>query len=169
MKEQPSAYSHHFETLVALVTFLATCEIHDNAQQQRDNATAAELVRWLELDTAEVKTVLDEFNGLFRKSIDVHLTGQEKDHRYALVLRYARRKYFDDSQPRWGNPLSNEELFHLLSFIGNKVREEQENQRMRTREEEESKRQKNANRVTIFGIGLTFLTSLLSLLVLLFK
>ena len=157
MKEQAPTYSQHSETLLALVTFLATCEIHDNDQERRDNASAQELSVWLSLELPEVETVLDGFHGLFRKSQTLHPTGttvKELDYRYVLVLRYARRKYFGTGKPEWGSPLSNEELIQLLSFVGDKVRDEQE-----------SKRHAKANMITLIAIAITFVTSLLSLFV----
>jgi hypothetical protein len=179
MKEQPPEYSRYYETLVALVKFLALCKIDYSPQEKRDDATGEELARLLSLDLSDVTTVLDKFKGLFRKTIEPlptgeepPPTGEEKAHRYALVLRYAHREYFKAKpppKPVMGEPLSNEVLFSLLTFIGNKVREEQENQRIRTREEEESKRRKTTNLITGFGIVATFLISLLSLIVALSK
>lgn len=175
MKKQALNYSQHYETLVALVTYLAICEINDNAQQRRDNATTEELAKYIGLETEEIKMVLNGFKGLFRRSIVEHPIDKkyEKQYRYTLQLRYARRIYTDDPMPaEWGSPLSNEDLFTLLSFITNKVREEQENERqiranhvMMLREEKESERQIKANRITMIGIWAVATMSLLSIIV----
>jgi hypothetical protein len=155
MKKQPPKYSDHRETLVALVTYLAKCQNDDEVQKKRDDATLVELTKRLGLDRSEINTVLDQFKGLFRKSIEEHHTDKENDYRYALLLRYAQRTYVDDApQPEWASPLSNQELMQLLSFIESQ-----------SREEEESKRQMRGNWITVIGIGITFLTSLVSLFV----
>jgi hypothetical protein len=53
-----------------------------------------------------------------------------------------------------GEALSNEELFALLEFISNKVREEQENER-----------QARGNRVTMIGVWIAAALSLVSIIV----
>jgi|GEM_PF-4212271 len=170
MINQALSYSDHFETIVALVTYLAVCEIDDNAQEKRDNVTVGEVAERLDLNKSEVELVLKGYKGLFRKSEEDYPTKNHgKQYRYSLLLRYAQRPYIDGRPESWGPRLTNKELFSLLGFIANKVREEQENERIRTREMEESKRQRITNLITLLGIAATLALSLAALIINLLK
>jgi hypothetical protein len=106
-----------------------------------------------------VLEVLDGFKGLFRRSEGTHSTADYGlQHKYSLQLRYARRKYVDDKVVNVGEALSNEELFALLEFITNKVREEQENERL-----------SRSNRLTMIGVWIAAVMSVLSALISLIK
>jgi len=148
------SYSQHFETLVALVTHLAV-----TGGDEADAANAPKLADRLGLDKDEVMTVLDGFKGIFRRTQDQYKTSNYGlQHKYTLQLRYARRKYVEGKVVNVGEAITNEELFSLLDFITNKVREEQENER-----------QSRSNRVTMIGVWLAAAMSLISVLVTLLK
>ena len=142
-------YSDHYETIVALVTYLAACNRYrEKDKKYIDNATAWWLVKYLglavhpaEIETsddaekqraaeifdaqvAEVESVLNDYKSLFRKSIKSY-DGEDR-YRYSLLLRYARRPYREDNKPDVSDPLSNEELFSLLNFISSKAKMEQD-------------------------------------------
>jgi hypothetical protein len=133
-REIAPKYSQHFETLVALVTYLGF-----TGGGHSDAAFADELASHLGLDELEVSTVLQQFKGLFRRSELPH-PRRPTEHKYALQLRYARRKYVDGEYQGAGEPLNNDDLFALLEFISNRVREEQE-----------SERHYQTNRITMIG------------------
>jgi hypothetical protein len=154
MSDPTLNYTTHFETLVALVTHLAVV-----GGDEADAANAPKLAKRLRLNEQEVEYVLDNFHGLFRRSEMQYPTknyGQQ--YKYTLQLRYARRKYVDGQVANVGEALSNEELFALLEFISNKVREEQENER-----------QAKGNRVTMIGVWIAAALSLASIIVSLLK
>ncbi|GAB4227826.1 MAG: hypothetical protein Kow00121_56600 [Elainellaceae cyanobacterium] len=148
------SYSQHFETLVALVTHLAVV-----GGDEADAANAPKLAERLGLDEQEVITVLDNFKGLFRKTQERY---QSKNYglqyKYTLQLRYARRKYVDGKVANVGEALTNEELFSLLTFITNKVNEEQE-----------TARQARENKITMIGVWVAAILSLVSTIVSLYK
>lgn len=148
------SYSQHFETLVALVTHLAV-----TGGAEADAANAPKLADRLGLDKDEVMTVLDGFKGIFRRTQDQYQTSNYGlQYKYTLQLRYARRKYVDGKVVNVGEAITNEELFSLLDFITNKVREEQENER-----------QSRSNRVTMIGVWLAAAMSFVSAIVTLLK
>ena len=74
-------YSDHLETLVALVQHLAMTE--------RKSKRPSALANALSLDPEEVKLVLENFKGLFRKSRTT--SDETQEHFFTLQLRYARR------------------------------------------------------------------------------
>lgn len=154
MSNPKLSYTANFETLVALVTHLAVV-----GGDEADAANAPKLAKRLGLSEKDVKYVLDNFLGLFRKTEMQYPTknyGQQ--YKYTLQLRYARRKYVDNQVVNVGEALSNDELFALLEFVSNKVREEQENER-----------QARGNRVTMIGVWIAASLSLSSIIVSLLK
>jgi hypothetical protein len=154
MTNQEPSYSKHFDALVALTTYLAITSSED-----LDAANSFRLAEQLGLNTQEVEFVLDNFKGLFRKSLKKYQTTDFGiQHNYTLQLRYARRIYIDGSIANLGQALSNEELFSLLEFILGKVKEEQENER-----------QNSSNRITMVGAILAAILSFGTLLVTILK
>jgi hypothetical protein len=154
MSEPKLNYTAHFETLVALVTNLAVV-----GGDEADAANAPRLAKRLGLNKQEVKYVLDNFYGIFRRSeIEYPTHDYGSQHRYTLQLRYARRRYVGGKLVNVGEALTNDELFALLEFITNKVREEQENER-----------QARGNRVTMIGVWVAAALSLASIIVSLLK
>lgn len=128
MTDQMPKYSEHFETIIALVTYLAVCNRYSEKYDKTiDNANAGWLAIHLGLEENEVKMVLGRYKSLFRES-KWKYGGEEyeEQYRYSLLLRYAHRPYTDQSAPDASQPLTNEELFLLLNFISDKAREEQE-------------------------------------------
>jgi hypothetical protein len=146
-------YSEHYETLVALVTHLGA-----KGGDEADAANPIDMAKRLGLDEAEVENVLDNFKGLFRKSENPYPSEHGPQHRYMLQLRYARRKYVNGKVINVGEALSNGELFSLLEFVTNKVREEQENER-----------QARSNKITMIGVWIAAALSLASTIVSLLK
>lgn len=128
MTDQMLKYSEHFETIIALVTYLAVCNRYsDKYDKTIDNANAWWLANHLGIEENEVEVVLDGYKGLFRRSKEKYGgDNYEEQFRYSLLLRYAHRSYTDQNAPDVSKPLTNEELFSLLNFISNKSREEQE-------------------------------------------
>lgn len=161
MKNNNLKYSDHYETIVALVTYLALCNRYiERDKKTIDNATAWWLVKYLGLSeqteenkvafdakVKEVEAVLTGYTSLFRKSNDQH----EGRYRYSLLLRYARRLYKDKQDPDVSDPLSNEELFSLLDFISNKAKTEQEE---KTREDN--------NRYQLLAMGIAVLSAVIA-------
>lgn len=119
-------YSEHYETVIALVTYLAVCQRYSKRFDKTiDNATSDWLANYLNLEVDEVAFVLDNFRGLFRKTKEAY----DGLHRYSLLLRYSLRSYTTADAPDTSKPLSNEELFALLNFVSSKASEEQQEQR----------------------------------------
>jgi len=78
----------------------------------------------LSIDESEVREVLDEFKGLFRKSRKI-----SRDHEapfYSLHLRYARQNA-DENAEQVKPALESEYLISLLEFISQNAREETKN------------------------------------------
>ena len=167
-------YSDHYETIVALVTYLATCNRYrEKDKKYIDNATAWWLVKYLglavhpdEIETsddtekqsataiynakvAEVESVLNSYKSFFRKSMKSY-DGEDR-YRYSLLLRYARRPYKEDNKPDVSDPLSNEELFSLLNFISSKAKMEQE-----------EKTQRDNNRHQLIAMGIAVLSAVIA-------
>lgn len=102
------SYRRHLETLVALVTHLAS---HNLGRR-----TPPGLADALSIDEKEITTVLEGFKSLFRRG-----KGKAKNNAplFALQLRYARQwmktdtEAEDEAQP----PLEPEYLVMLLNFI----------------------------------------------------
>ncbi|MBD1870294.1 hypothetical protein H6F95_23975 [Cyanobacteria bacterium FACHB-471] len=148
------SYSQHFETLVALVTHLAVV-----SGNEADAANALKLAQRLGLDKQEVISVLDNFKGLFRRTEKPYPTkNYGLQYKYSLQLRYARRKYVDSNVVNAGEALTNEELLSLFTFITNKVNEEQE-----------TARQAKENKITMIGVWVAAMLSLVSTVVSLYK
>ena len=148
MAAQPLCYGPNLEIIVALVTYLAKC---DEADDQPDAATAQELAQRLGLDRRRVERVLTEFKGLFRESEELVESGEATDYHYSLQLRYAGRKYEDGEYTKSRPPLRNEDLFQILQFVNERVRQEAENERNR-----------RTNTVTAVGVWVAATLSLLS-------
>jgi hypothetical protein len=105
-----------------------------------DTAPAHEIAKLMNRDKASVEAVLEEFKELFRKSektYSIDPISKQPSYDYALVLRYSRRLYKNycpvAQQTKlgkvWSRPLNHEELFGLLGFIADRVRDEQQRQR----------------------------------------
>jgi hypothetical protein len=105
-----------------------------------DTAPAWEIAARMNLDEARVEAVLEEFKELFRKSNEPQSRDRQSRglvHDYSLVLRYSRRLYKNNNPVAqqtefgevWTLPLNHQELFGLLGFITDRVRDEQERQR----------------------------------------
>ncbi|MCO5210828.1 MAG: hypothetical protein M9936_14135 [Caldilinea sp.] len=119
-------YTDHYETIIALVTYLAVCQRYSTTYKKTiDNATATWLADYLNLEEAEVTIVLDSFRGIFRKTKEQY----DGHYRYSLLLRYSLRSYIDPNAQDSSTRLSNEELFALLDFVSRKASEEREEQR----------------------------------------
>lgn len=128
MKNDSIKYTDHYETIVALVTYLAVCNRRSKRFNKTiDNSNIDGLAKYLRLEFEEVKTVLESYNHLFRKSLEEY----ENGYRYSLLLRYAHRPYDKLGNEDVSDPLTNDELFSLLSFISNKVKMEQEEEGQR--------------------------------------
>lgn len=106
-------YTENFNTLVALVTYLASTEFKSR--------TIPTMAKDLGLNLEEVKAVLQKFTGFFRKSIYVDESGE---HSYTLHLRFARRRL--GSGVISSEPLEPEELTSLLDLISKMVANENE-------------------------------------------
>jgi hypothetical protein len=152
-KNPRHSYNEHYETLVALVTHLGA-----KGGDEADAANARNLARRLGLDESEVLDVLDSFRGLFRRTENQYPSEHGLQYRYTLQLRYARRKYVDGKVINVGEALTNEELFSLLEFVTNKVKEEQENER-----------QARSNKITMVGVWIAAALSLTSTIVILLR
>lgn len=144
------SYSNHFETIVALVTHLALATGNDG---KSDDSNAMRLAAHLGLDPAETVEVLDNLKGLFRRSHETFASSSGPQHRYSLQLRYARRTYQESELVQASKPLSNDDLFSLLTFVIDKVREEQENQRL-----------SQSNRTTMVGAWIAATMALIAAL-----
>jgi hypothetical protein len=153
-------YSDHYDTLLALISYLGIhTEDYGGAKGKRDSANAIELAERLSIPEAEVKFVLDSFSGIFRRSQKEQPTPDYgRGYRYSLHLRYARRKYLGGAIKEFGEPLSNDDLFSLLEFVTNRVKEELESQRSL-----------RSNRITMIGVWVAGTMSLLSVLANLLK
>jgi hypothetical protein len=110
-------YTENFNTLVALVTYLASTEFKSR--------TIPPMARELGLDLEEASAVLQKFTGFFRKSIYVDERGE---HSYTLHLRFARRRLEDKVVS--SDPLKPEELTTLLDLISKMVANENETSRL---------------------------------------
>ena len=119
MSQDPK-YSQHQETLIALVTHLAMTAFSAR--------TPTNLSKALSIDAEEIKKVLEQFKGLFRKS--KKKTKKTDDHFYTLQIRHARQ-WLDESKEGDEDvkkpPLESEYLTKLLDFVINKAEEERTN------------------------------------------
>ena len=106
------SYSDHLEVLVAAVTHLAMGKW---AFRQ-----AKTLAKDMSIDANEVAVVLDEFKGLFRKSVGA--SNDPFEQYYCLHLRYTRQYNEDEKAER--PPLDTQNLMTLLEFISRKANQE---------------------------------------------
>ena len=114
--DQP--YTKHFDTLVALVTYLSST----NAESR----TVPNLADDLALEPDEVRDVVTQFPAFFRQSAKPNSKGEMF---YTVHLRYARR--YDKQGVRVPTePLSPEELTTLLDLISKMVAQEHETSRL---------------------------------------
>jgi len=116
-------YSHHLDTIVALVSYLAIT----NAKSR----TPSRLATDLSLDEKEVQFVLDNFKSLFRKSKKP--SPQNTQYFYTLHTRYAfRSQATDDDDDVIREPLPPDYLSKILDFISNAafIEHEQEKQKI---------------------------------------
>jgi hypothetical protein len=71
MKKETVQYSDHYDVIVALVTYLAVCNRRgEKSDITMDNATVQWLEKYLGLPETEVEFVLENFKGLFRRSLE---------------------------------------------------------------------------------------------------
>jgi hypothetical protein len=112
LRNKQVLYSDHVDTIIALVQHLAVTEYASR--------TPSMLIEHLSLDREEVLYVLENFNGLFRRSVSLDEHTQE--YGYTLQLRY---EWYHTRQ----DALQPEYLSSLLTFISNMVGEEQSRNR----------------------------------------
>jgi hypothetical protein len=110
-------YTENFNTLVALVTYLASTEF--------ESRTISPMAMELGHDPEEIKAVLQKFTGFFRKSIHVDESGE---HSYTLHLRFASRRLKGGVIS--SEPLKPEEFATLLDIISKMVANENEMSRL---------------------------------------
>ena len=119
MSQNPK-YAEHQETLIALVTHLAMTEWSARSPTNLEKA--------LSIDKGEITKVLNDFKGLFRKSLKT--SKKTGDHFYTLQIRHAKQ-WLDDSEEESENdkkpPLDSELLTKLLDFVISKAAEERSN------------------------------------------
>ncbi|WP_024850893.1 hypothetical protein [Hydrogenovibrio kuenenii] len=119
MSQNPK-YSEHQETLIALVTHLAMTDW--------SMRTPTNLSKALSIDVNEIKIVLEDFKGLFRKSNKK--SKKTDDPFYTLQIRYAKQ-WLDENEEENENdkkpPLESEILIKLLDFVIAKAAEERAN------------------------------------------
>jgi hypothetical protein len=117
MKDQPS-YSDNLDTIVALVTHLALTEWKSR--------TSSKLSEALGLEQKQVELVLENFKGLFRKSM--RRAPNSDEHYYTLHMRYALRSFRDpghqETQEEPTGPLDGDDLATLLQYISGAVERE---------------------------------------------
>jgi hypothetical protein len=109
-------YTGNFDTLVALVTYLASTEFRSR--------TIPPMAMDLGLDPEEVKAVLQKFTGFFRKSRNA----EGGEHSYTLHLRFARRRL--EGGVISSDTLKPEEFATLLELISKMVANENEMSRL---------------------------------------
>jgi hypothetical protein len=127
-EKMPPIYSEHYDTIVALVTYLAVLDRRgEKSGRSFDNASVKWLAGKLGLPEAEIEFVLENFKGLFQKAHKPF----EGEYHYSLLLRYSHRIYHADEDPEYSKPLPDEALFDLLDFISNRVAMEQEEAQQR--------------------------------------
>jgi hypothetical protein len=114
MTTPPQPYTDNFDALVALLTHLANTD--------RESRTVPNMARDLGLDEHQVRKVLQQFTGLFRKSRTVDKKNGEPF--YTVHLRYARRKRDGATVPT--EPLKPSELSTLLDLVLKMVARENE-------------------------------------------
>jgi hypothetical protein len=114
--DQP--YTRHFDTLVALVTYLSSTN--------SESRTVPSMAEDLALETAEVRDVLTTFPAFFRQSPKTNSAGERF---YTVHLRYARR-YDKQGERVDTKPLTPEELTTLLDLISKMVAQEYETSRL---------------------------------------
>ena len=114
MTSPPQPYTDNFDVLVAVLTHLANTD--------RESRTVPNMARDLGLDAQQVRTVVQKFTGLFRKSRTLDkITGEPF---YTVHLRYSRRKREGARVPT--DPLKPEEFATLLDLVSKMVARENE-------------------------------------------
>lgn len=132
-------YSSHFETLVALVSYMALMEY--------TSRTPTNLAKYLSLGKDEVVFVLENFKGIFRESIKPSHDTNEKF--YCLQMRYATRKRDADDDEGELVQMKAEHINTLLDFVTKMVEAEKA-----------SKRQTGYNWVTIMASIIALIASI---------
>ena len=150
------SYSDNFDALVALTTHLGSTP----SKSRR----APSLSRDLGFEVATVRSVLDGFPGIFRRS---RQTDQSGEHYYTLHLRYARRGIDDedDAQDTPNESLQPQELSTLLDLILKMVAHERDMANLATENRNQmstlSLELKQKNHALIVTAFATLITSLL--------
>jgi hypothetical protein len=108
----PQPYTDNFDVLVAVLTHLANTDA--------ESRTVTNMARDLGFEEQQVRTVVQNFTGIFRKSRPDH----EGKTFYTVHMRYARRKREGERVPT--EPLTAEELASLFDLVSNMVARENE-------------------------------------------
>jgi len=114
MCKNKTKYGDHFETLVALISHMA---LMDDTSR-----TPSNLAKYLSLDKDETVNVLQDFKGIFRKSIKTFT--ETGEHFYCLQIRYATRKHEGDNDEGDFIQLKADYLSTLLDFVAKMVETE---------------------------------------------
>ena len=122
MFDQDLKYSEHFDTLIALVTYLGVGRF-----EEKDSKNIPSIAQHLNIEEEEVKFILNSFRGLFRKSEEKFYSTYGNQYRYTLLLRYSKRNYENSNLMQIGEPLKEKELFEIYKFISDLAQEEQRN------------------------------------------
>jgi hypothetical protein len=120
MPAPAKSYTENFDTLLALVTHLASTHLQSR--------TVPGLARDLGFNAEDVRTVLNGFPGMFRKSRSTDRAGEPY---YSVHLRYARRSLSNEPNEHEAadadnEPLNSEELSSLFQLITQMVAHESE-------------------------------------------
>ena len=142
MCKKDDKYSSHFETLVALVSYMALMEY--------TSRTPTNLAKYLSLGKDEVVFALENFKGIFRESIKPSHDTNEKF--YCLQMRYATRKRDADDDEGDLVQMKAEHINTLLDFIAKMVEAEKAGER-----------QNSSNWITIVASSIAFIASLIAL------
>ncbi len=145
-----ASYTDNFDTLVALITHLAS-----TAYKSRTPPNIAEALS-LQLDS--VRNTLDQFPGFFRKSSDTTKSGE---HYYTVHLRYARRKQ-ERADGVESQPLDTDELVSLVNLVTHMVAQEQENSRLGVELAARYDNLKRKSEITLVVAGIAALASIFS-------
>ena len=108
------SYSANFEILTALITYMATDKFVLHQPKWFANQ--------LSMDVSQIKPVLEEFKGLFRRSKKTSKDYEEPY--YSLHLRNARQEVWDGNTNVQKPALELQELMELLKFVADKARDE---------------------------------------------
>jgi transcriptional antiterminator len=144
MCKKSNKYVDHFDTLVALVSYMALMD--------HTSRTPSLLSKYLSLKEIEVEFVLKNFKGLFRESISTASNSDEKF--YCLQIRYATRHAGDNDDEVETIPLKAEYLNTLLEFVSKMVDIEKT-----------TERQAISNLITLIAAVIAFIASVIAIFV----